>query len=203
MRFSALLLSLTASVCLAAAPPKEVKGKVVAIADGDTITVLDADKVQHTVRLHGVDAPEKGQDYGAKSKAALGKLVFEKDVTVAVTDADRYKRLVGKVTVGRLRVVRWGNRDRAERKLPPTGWTWKASVEEGKWAAMDAEPVLVPANYLYAGGVWFRVKEGVDGLLVRTRAGDPVVYLVTEPATRYYRVMTRQEWMPTLVGEVI
>ncbi len=26
---------------------------------------------------------------------------------------------------GRLHVVRWGNRDRAERRLPPTGWTWR------------------------------------------------------------------------------
>ena len=61
----------------------------------------------------------------------------------------------------------------------------------------------MPANYVYAGGVWVRVKRGVNGLLVRTRAGVPVVSLVTEPATRYYRVMTRQEWMPALVGEVI
>jgi hypothetical protein len=104
---------------------------------------------------------------------------------------------------GRLQVVRWGNRDRAERKLPPTGWTWKESVEEGKWSALAPEPVLVPATYGYANGVWYRVKQGVQGVLVRDRAGLPVVFLVTEPATRYYRVMTRAEWMPALVGEVI
>ena len=38
----------------------ELTGKVVHIADGDTLTVLDADKVQHKIRLHGIDAPEKG-----------------------------------------------------------------------------------------------------------------------------------------------
>ncbi|WP_439626129.1 hypothetical protein [Gemmata sp.] len=104
---------------------------------------------------------------------------------------------------GRLRIVRWGNRDRAERKLPPTGWTWKESVEEGKWSALSPEPVLVPATYALANGVWYRVKQGVQGLLVRDRVGLPIVFLVTEPATRYYRVMTRAEWMPSLVGEVI
>ena len=104
---------------------------------------------------------------------------------------------------GRLHVVRWGNRDRAERGLPPTGWTWQATVEAGRWAALAPEPVDVPATYGYAGGVWFRVKQGVRGLLVRARAGDPVVYLICAPATRYYRVMTRAEWMPVLIGEVI
>jgi endonuclease YncB( thermonuclease family) len=52
----------------------ELRGKVVSIADGDTITVLDADKKQHKVRLTGIDAPEKKQAFGAKSKARLGEL---------------------------------------------------------------------------------------------------------------------------------
>ncbi|WP_439628238.1 hypothetical protein [Gemmata sp.] len=51
-----------------------------------------------------------------------------------------------------------GNRDRAERKLPPTGWMWKESVAKGTWAALSPEPVLVPATYGYANGVWYRVK---------------------------------------------
>ena len=66
---SAVLLAFT-SVILA----DELRGKVVSIADGDTITVLDADKKQHKVRLTGIDAPEKKQAFGAKSKARLGEL---------------------------------------------------------------------------------------------------------------------------------
>ena len=104
---------------------------------------------------------------------------------------------------GSLRVVKWGNKDRAERRLPPTGWTWRESVEAGKWAALEPEPVDVTAAYALMNGVWYRVKQGVRGLLVRTLAGEPVVYLICEPSTRYYRVMTRAEWMPMLVGEVI
>src|SRR4051812_6724137 len=53
---------------------------------------------------------------------------------------------------GRLQVVRWGNKDRAERKLPPTGWTWEGTVEEGKWSDLAPEPVLIPASYGFANG---------------------------------------------------
>jgi hypothetical protein len=104
---------------------------------------------------------------------------------------------------GRLQIVRWGNRDRAERKLPPTGWTWQESVEAGKWSALAPEPVVIPATYGLMNGVWYRVKQGMRGLLVHDRTGNPVVFMVTEPSTRYYEVMTRAGWMPRLIDEVI
>ena len=45
-------------------------GNVINVADGDTITVLDADKVQHKIRLAGIDAPEKSRhSANAPSKA--------------------------------------------------------------------------------------------------------------------------------------
>ena len=53
-------------------------GKVVSVADGDTITVLDADKTQHKIRLNGIDAPEKAQPFGQRSKQSLSDLVFGK-----------------------------------------------------------------------------------------------------------------------------
>ena len=104
---------------------------------------------------------------------------------------------------GRLQLLRWGNRDRGERKLPPTGWTWRATVEAGKWAAVEPQPAEVPAGYALMNGVWYKVKREVEGLAVRTPTGEPVVYLLCEPATRYHQIMTRAEWMPVLIGEVI
>jgi hypothetical protein len=104
---------------------------------------------------------------------------------------------------GRLQIVKWGNRDRAERKLPTSGWTSRETIEEGKWSALAPEPVGIPATYGLMNGVWFRVKQGMKGLLVRTRQDDPVVFMVSEPATRYFQVMTRAEWMPALIDEVI
>lgn len=61
---------------------KEIRGKVVSIADGDTITVLDSEKVQHKIRLEGIDAPEKAQAFGSKSKEKLSELIGKSDVVV-------------------------------------------------------------------------------------------------------------------------
>ena len=72
-------------------------GKVVGITDGDTITVLDAGKTEHKVRLMGIDAPEKKQDFGNESKKALSYYIYQKEVTVEYKKQDRYKRKVGKV----------------------------------------------------------------------------------------------------------
>lgn len=81
------------------APAETITGKVVAVSDGDTITVLDSNKRQVKVRLAQIDAPEKKQNYGQASKQALSGLVFGRQVTVDVETIDRYKRTVGKVLV--------------------------------------------------------------------------------------------------------
>jgi endonuclease YncB( thermonuclease family) len=74
-------------------------GRVVSVADGDTITVLDADKVQHKIRLAGIDAPEKKQAFGNRSKESLSDLAFDKTVNVETSKRDRYGRQIGKVLV--------------------------------------------------------------------------------------------------------
>lgn len=80
-----------------ASASKIIQGKVVSVADGDTITVLDAEKTQHKIRLQGIDAPEKAQAFGAKSKQALYELVHGKTVQVSFEKSDKYGRILGKV----------------------------------------------------------------------------------------------------------
>ena len=76
-----------------------LNGRVVAVADGDTLTILDAERQQHKIRLGGIDAPEKAQPFGQRSKENLSRLVFNKDVRVEWDKRDKYKRIVGKVWV--------------------------------------------------------------------------------------------------------
>ena len=92
--FIAILLMLLTS-CLAS---DNISGKVVGVLDGDTIEVLQ-NKQTHRIRLHGIDAPEKGQDFGTQAKKAASDLAFNKNVTVSVTTKDRYNRSVGIVTL--------------------------------------------------------------------------------------------------------
>ena len=73
--------------------------RVVGVADGDSITVLDANLEQHKVRLQGIDAPEQAQPFGQRSKQNLSRLVFDKDVRVEWSKRDRYGRKIGKVWV--------------------------------------------------------------------------------------------------------
>lgn len=103
MMLSNFLNSVALGVLLCAigldANAASIVGDVVAVADGDTLTVLDGSKVQHKIRLAGIDAPEKKQAYGNRSKQSLSDLVFSRLVTAETDKRDRYGREVGKVTV--------------------------------------------------------------------------------------------------------
>jgi endonuclease YncB( thermonuclease family) len=72
------------------------EGKVVGVSDGDTLTVLISGR-QTKVRLAEIDAPEKRQPFGKRSKQSLSDLVYGKRVKVNQQDVDRYGRVVGRV----------------------------------------------------------------------------------------------------------
>jgi len=67
---------------------------------GDTIVILSEGNVQHKIRLQGIDAPERGQAYGSKSKEHRSEQVTGRLVVVEMDKRDRYGRVIGKVLVG-------------------------------------------------------------------------------------------------------
>jgi len=71
-----------------------LKGYVVAIADGDTFTLLTNENRQFKIRLYGIDCPEKKQAFGKAAKQELSSLIFNKHVLIKQKDIDRYKRIV-------------------------------------------------------------------------------------------------------------
>jgi endonuclease YncB( thermonuclease family) len=97
MRWIGLLLCLIAHGVVA----ETIRGKVVKIADGDTLTILDPSKHQHKIRLSGIDAPERKQAHYETSRQSLAKLAFDKAVIVEWHKRDVYGRLVGKVQADR------------------------------------------------------------------------------------------------------
>lgn len=106
----AISLALTAgfwSAIAAETTTQAIQGKVVSVADGDTITILDSAKRPTVIRLDGIDAPEGHQEFGARSKQALSEKVFGKDVEVKWREKDKYGRTLGHVYVD----GRWINKE--------------------------------------------------------------------------------------------
>ncbi|MCP3888510.1 MAG: nuclease [Desulfobulbaceae bacterium] len=79
-------------------------GKVISVADGDTITILDNKYLQTKIRLYGIDTPEKGQPFGKAAKRFTSKLTYKKKATIKRYDTDKYGRTVGVVFVDGINV---------------------------------------------------------------------------------------------------
>lgn len=107
---------------------ENVSGKVVAITDGDTLIVLDQFNIQHKIRLAGVDAPEKSQPFGNRSRQNLADHVFGKSVVVEVSKLDRYKRQIG--------IVRYLGQDMNLAQIRD-GMAWHYKQYAGEQSAQD------------------------------------------------------------------
>lgn len=122
---SALLLS-----CPAVA--EEIVGRVVGVADGDTLTVLVNEREQIKVRLAEIDAPEKKQPFGQRSKQSLSDLCFGKSAVLQKTDTDRYGRTVAKVYCAGVNV----NAEQIRRGL---AWAYRKYLHDQSLLALENE----------------------------------------------------------------
>jgi endonuclease YncB( thermonuclease family) len=142
-----------------AAPPLPV-WRVVSVHDGDTLRAIDEAQVEQRIRLHGIDAPERGQPFGNVARDRLAALTMGKAVAVDVEDVDRYGRTVARLDadgldVGRQMVAdglawhytrysddervaaaeaaaRAGRRGLWRDPAPVPPWEWRASEAERK-----------------------------------------------------------------------
>lgn len=78
----------------------QLRGKIIKVSDGDTVTLLDSINTRHKIRLHGIDAPESNQPYANKSKEYLASLIDGKIVTVDWKKKDQYRRILGVIYLG-------------------------------------------------------------------------------------------------------
>jgi micrococcal nuclease len=111
MRYLPLLLLL---LMFPASAETVYHGKVIKIADGDTLTLL-VDSKQHKIRLSDIDTPERKQPFGTRAKQALSELAFGKQARVVEVTVDRYGRIVGRVYVDGVDV---------NRELVAGGYAW-------------------------------------------------------------------------------
>lgn len=78
-----------------------LSGRVLRVQDGDTITIIDANNIQRTVRLSGVEAPQANQPYGGAAASRLQQSLVGKNVTVEYGAASGgHHSVTGRVFVG-------------------------------------------------------------------------------------------------------
>lgn len=163
-----LLASTTISACA-----EEFNGKVIAVLDGDTVLVARGSGQAIKVRLAGIDAPEKAQEYGLASRDALRGLVLRKRVRITSKAVDDYGRLVAEISVGGLNV---------NQELVRRGMAWNFSrfhsnpdlaalqreaqqAKRGLWAG---ESVIEPSQ-------WRKQHPSVPHLAPTAAAPDPAL----------------------------
>ncbi|MBS3962912.1 MAG: thermonuclease family protein [Methylomonas sp.] len=127
--FSVLCLLI---VCTNTVLAESLSGKVVKIADGDTLTMLVAGNRQIKIRLAEIDTPESHQPYGQKAKQALAGLVFSRTITADVQTTDRYGRSVARVYAGTLDV-------NAELVRSGSAWVYRKYAKDRSLYELEAQ----------------------------------------------------------------
>lgn len=169
-----LLLAFSLSAC-SASSNQPLEGWVTGIADGDTLTVLDAAHKSHKIRLLGIDAPERGQAFGEKSRQSLASLAFRQAVSVDWQGRDAYGRILGRVRVAApdcrqsncpktldanleqvKRGLAWWNKKFADTQFPGDARAYEAAERQaraaraGLWSERNPVP---PWRWRYANRV--------------------------------------------------
>ena len=132
---------------------ESISGRIVAVADGDTLTLLDRSFVEHKIRLSGIDAPEKKQAFGQRAKAALSANAYGLQAEADCLKTDRYRRNICVVRVNRRDVgleqiragMAWWYRQYArdqtlqEQRVYEDAEEQAKSAKRGLW--IDKEPI--------------------------------------------------------------
>lgn len=147
MKKAVLFLILFLSVATAASGQR-FPVTVVGITDGDTFTAINRDKLQLKVRIIGIDAPEKKQAYGNKSRQSLSDLIFKQQIEIDVQYQEKWGRYAAKVfladgrDVGLLMLqagVAWHNAQYDNTPAYAEAEKAARKAKKGLWA--DAHPV--------------------------------------------------------------
>lgn len=102
---------------------------------------------------------------------------------------------------GQNQLIRWGSKENI--KIPRTGFCKIESFKAGKWQWLHPTPATIIASSALVNGIWFQVKQGIQGLIVESQYGTRHCYILTQPSTHYFRTMTGSERMPVLIHQVL
>jgi micrococcal nuclease len=110
---------------------QDLQGKVIGVLDGDTVEVLDENRLTHRIRMAEIDAPEKSQAFGNQAKIALSNKIMGQTVAITSKGKDRYGRTIG--------LVRLHMRDiNLEMVEDGYAWWYKQYGHDPRFAAAEA-----------------------------------------------------------------
>ncbi|MCI0755446.1 thermonuclease family protein [Roseomonas vastitatis] len=166
--------------------PAELRGEVVGISDGDTLTLLTATRQQVRVRLAEIGAPESRQPWDSRAQQALSALVFRKAVLVAVQNTDRYGRTVGTVWVGRLNA-------NAEMIRQGHAWVYRQDPSRSLAAGPGGRGSAGPARAVGAAGGGTGAALGLAPAGAHRRAACPLLHATSLSGLRNQWLQLRRQ----------
>ncbi|MFA7351673.1 MAG: thermonuclease family protein [Methylotenera sp.] len=119
-----------------------LSGKIIRVTDGDTVVILTDGHQQIKIRLNAIDAPEKKQAFGNKSKESLANLCAGKDATVNVGGVDKYGRTIGELFCQ-------GKSANVHQVENGFAWVYRKYSNDANLIALEAEAKL------NGRGLWF------------------------------------------------
>ena len=121
----------------------------------------------------------------------------ESEIRFFFSDSARYIPILHD---GQFRIVPWGSTRHESRHLPVGGWITLSALKNCGFEGIKI-PTEIPATMGFEKGVWFRIRQGIKGVVVRNERRQDVVYMLCEKSSHYFQVMTRSPRMPLLIDE--
>lgn len=126
----------------------DVRGKVVAVIDGNTLKVAGDDNQTHHILLMGVDSPELDQEFGQEAKKCLEKMTLGKHVTVSFKGRDRFGNVMAEILINgkkdpRIQLLKEGLAWTAEKNPLPYLESYRSSAQlkgKGLWKQDNPTP---------------------------------------------------------------
>ena len=131
VRAAAIAACAVAALATAGAACADFTGRVVGVADGDTLTLLVGSR-QVRVRLWGIDAPERKQPWSSRSRDALAARAMHRDAIVATRGTDGYGRTLARVAVDGVDLGEAQVRD-------GMAWVYRRYTKDRPMIAIEAE----------------------------------------------------------------
>ena len=130
-------------------PDFDLTGRVTGVLDGDSIVMQDQSGKKYTIRLFGIDTPERGQPHADTARSLMREMLLDQAIGVVKIEIDRYNRTVGTVYLDDANInlamvagghAWWYRRYAPHDRLLEAAQQEAREADRGLWALPDPVP---------------------------------------------------------------